>query len=63
MKELPDEVRNIILLCRRVAKILRLESTKHLLEGSGLELKKPKLDVETRWSSTYIMVSKSYVLI
>lgn len=53
---LPQAIKNIINLCRRIAKILRLESTKYCIEGTGLTLKKPKLDVETRWSSTYVMV-------
>ncbi|XP_055306894.1 uncharacterized protein LOC129571157, partial [Sitodiplosis mosellana] len=56
LNNMPQETKNIILLCRRVAKILRLESTKYLLEGSGIQLKKPKLDVETRWGSTYVML-------
>lgn len=55
---LPQETKNIILLCRRVAKILRLESTKYYIEGTGLVLKKPRLDVETRWGSTYVMVGQ-----
>lgn len=53
---LPQETKNVIKLCRRVAKILRLESTKFYTEGCGLTLKKPRMDVETRWGSTYIMV-------
>lgn len=55
---LPQETKNIILLCRRVAKILRLESTKYYIEGTALVLKKPRLDVETRWGSTYVMVGR-----
>lgn len=57
LNKMPEETKNIILLCRRVVKTLRLESTKYLLEGTGLQLKKPKLDVETRWGSTFVMVS------
>lgn len=57
ISSIPQETKNIILLCRRVAKILRLESTKYYLEDTGLVLKKPRLDVETRWGSTYIMVT------
>lgn len=57
MAAMPKETKNIILLCRRVAKILRLESTKYYLEGTQLILNKPRLDVETRWGSTYVMVS------
>lgn len=57
MKELSEESSNIIKICRRIAKILRLESTKYFLEEAGLALKKPKLDTETRWGSTFVMVS------
>lgn len=54
---LPEETKNVIKLCRRITKILRLESTKHLIEESGIELKKPRLDAEPRWGSTYVMVN------
>lgn len=57
LKELPTETKNIIALSCRIAKVLRLDSTKYLLEGSALEFKRPRLDVETRWGSTYLMVS------
>lgn len=40
---LPEETKNVIKLCRRIAKILRLESTKYFIEGTGLILKKPKV--------------------
>lgn len=47
---------NIISLCRVVAKFLRLQSTKNEMHLAGLHSIMPKLDVETRWSSTYLMV-------
>lgn len=56
LKALSGEMKNVIKLTRRVAKILRLDSTKQIVNQLGLNLKKPKLDVETRWGSTYIMV-------
>lgn len=47
---------NLISLCRLVAKFLRLQSTKYEMHQAGLTSIKPRLDVETRWSSTYLMV-------
>lgn len=50
--------RNVISLCRNVAKSLRLKSTRHTYkEEHGREYKIPGLNVETRWGSTYTMVS------
>lgn len=63
LKALPEDSKNVITLARRVAKVLRLDSTKHLIAGYGLKLKKPKLDVETRWGSTYVMVSFLLIII
>lgn len=47
---------NIISLCRVIAKFLRLQSTKNEMKKVGLNSILPRLDVETRWSSTYLMV-------
>lgn len=52
---------NIISLCRVVAKFIRLQSTKNEMHKVGLSSILPKLDVETRWSSTYLMVSFFYI--
>lgn len=50
---------NIISLCRVIAKFLRLQSTKNEMFRIGLKSIVPKLDVETRWGSTYLMVRDS----
>lgn len=47
---------NVIDLCRRAAKFLRLESTKNEMRRVGLTSILPALDVKTRWSSSYLMV-------
>lgn len=47
---------NLILLCRVIAKFLRLQSTRNEMKKKGLKSILPRLDVETRWSSTYLMV-------
>lgn len=57
LKLLGKKDSNIISLCRVVAKFLRLQSTKNEMHKVGLSSIIPKLDVETRWSSTYLMVS------
>ena len=48
--------RNVIALCRRIAKTIRLQSTSHELKQAGIEFTVPHLDVTTRWCSTYVMV-------
>lgn len=69
MKELKKETSNIVPLCRRIIKALKLNSTRLIVEQTqrnaeevsierqpNLQLKVPSLDVETRWGSTYLMV-------
>ncbi|XP_055306540.1 zinc finger BED domain-containing protein 4-like, partial [Sitodiplosis mosellana] len=52
-----DKHRNVIELCRRVAKFLRKESTIITLKNTeNAYEKKPRLDVSTRWCSTYFMM-------
>lgn len=51
---------NIINLCRKVSKFLRLPKTQCLLKKMGCYTILPVLDVETRWNSTYFMVNISY---
>lgn len=47
---------NLISLCRSVAKALRLKSMRNTYKEHGGVYKIPRLDVETRWGSTYLMV-------
>lgn len=54
--QLRKPIQNIISLCHRVAKTMRLKSTANELNEAGIEFSIPHLDVETRWSSTYAMV-------
>lgn len=55
---LPESVRNVISLCRRTAKILRLKTTKYDLNSAGITYNVPHMEVPTRWGSMYRMVSK-----
>lgn len=48
---------NAISLCRHAAKFLRRQSTRNEMNSIGLSAALPVLDVKTRWSSTYKMVS------
>lgn len=57
LKDLRRESSNIINLCRRIIKTLKLTSTKSIVEEANLKMAIPSLDVETRWGSTYNMVS------
>lgn len=62
LKLLGDDDINSISLCRLVAKFLRLQSTKNEMRRINLHSKIPALDVKTRWSSTYMMVSDAFLL-
>lgn len=55
-KMLPSTDANIINQCREVAKFLRLESTRNELRKNNIEIKKIRLDVNTRWCSKLNMV-------
>lgn len=59
---LPETHKNIIKLARHVAKHLRLQTTSNELNSVKLRFKVPRLDVETRWGSTYMMVCVNYAL-
>lgn len=54
-------VQNLIILCRKVAIFLRLETTKHQLNALNIKMKKPRLDVKTRWGSLFLMVCTIFV--
>lgn len=56
LKKLPKTHKNIISLCRQVAKHLRLQTTSNELNEMNMKFKVPRLDVNTRWCSTYLMV-------
>lgn len=56
LKKLAKQHQNIIKLCHNVTKTLRKKSIKHQYSEHGGSYKKPRLDVETRWGSTYLMV-------
>lgn len=56
-KALNESIRNLVDLCRRVAKYLRLSSTQHELKLDGITYKRPVVDVVTRWGSFYQMVN------
>lgn len=57
IKETPAENRNLIELCRRMAKFLRLKTTVYELNAAGISYTRPHNDVPTRWCFMYIMVN------
>lgn len=57
IKNLGKPIQNVVQICRRVAKFMRLKSTAHALNSAGIPFTIPHLDVETRWCSTFIMVN------
>lgn len=54
---LPESIRNVISISRRIAKILNLKTTQYDLAAANIPCKIPHLEVETRWGSMYTMVS------
>lgn len=48
--------KNIIDLCRSVAKHLRKSTTVNKLNANQIQYSLPRLDVSTRWCSTFLMV-------
>lgn len=53
LKTLAKKYRNVIDLCRRAAKFLRLKSCHYEMNAAGIHYKLIRLDVETRWGSTF----------
>lgn len=58
LERINPNIRNVIKLCSRVAKLLRCKRSKIELKKAGIETILPILDVLTRWSSTYLMVNE-----
>lgn len=56
LKSLPKGDQNVIELCRAAAKEMRKQTTMNVMRQLNLSSILPKLDVKTRWSSTYMMV-------
>lgn len=61
MNDLGKNDSDVIELCRNASKFLRLQSSQTKLKEASLKCTLPKLDCRTRWSSTYVMVSKIYI--
>lgn len=61
IKKAARKVRTLIALCRTIAKALRVQSVENHLKSLNLFRIRPKLDVPTRWSSTFSMVSIYYL--
>lgn len=57
LKLLATSVVNVISLCRELCKFLRLQSTINDMMQIGLSYRLPRIEVKTRWSSTYLMVN------
>lgn len=62
LSKLDLSVKNAIGLCRCIAKFLRLNSTAHELNAKEINFTVPRLDVVTRWCSTYAMVVLHFII-
>lgn len=60
LEKLEQSVKNVIAICRRIAKTMRLNSSAYELKAAEIDFTIPKLDVETRWCSTYSMVGSFF---
>lgn len=58
LRLLESKHKNIIELCQQSAKILRTELICIRLKRDGIDCRVPRLEVNTRWCSTYLMVSE-----
>lgn len=56
ISKLPKNFQNVIALCRRVCKFMRLKSTSVALETMGIEHSLPRIENATRWCSLFLMV-------
>lgn len=57
LKNIKQEDQNLIALCKKLAKLLRLIEVQEKLKNGNICAKKIRLDVVTRWSSTYRLVN------
>lgn len=62
LKELRKNHNNVIKICRAFAKFLRRPNIIVKLKQMGIKIKLPKLDCPTRWNSTFVMVSLSFII-
>lgn len=61
LKDLSQEHKNIIKICREFAKFIRRQTNITKLKNMGIKWKYPKIDCVTRWGSTLIMVSSLHI--
>lgn len=61
LEDMDENDREIINLCREAAKFLRLQGSRNKIREASLTCTLPPLDCKTRWSSTYLMVNKTYI--
>lgn len=61
LKNLQESTLNVVNLCRKVAKFMRLQNTQHQIRRMEIETILPILDNETRWNSKYLMVRNSQI--
>lgn len=58
LSNLMKAYKNVIELCRRICKFLRLKSTSVSLDAIEINHVLPRLETPTRWGSMYLMVSR-----
>lgn len=61
IENLDEKHCNVINLCRRVAKTLRLKRVRNQMNAMGIQYKTPRIEVDTRWGTLYLMVRKKFI--
>lgn len=57
LESMPENQKNLVKLCRKIAKFLRLASTSNEMREMEMHYNWPHLENDTRWCSTYLMVN------
>lgn len=60
LRMIGDDNKNVIKLSRAVVKFIRKESTRNEVINRKIKTIFPVIDVETRWNSTFMMVSNLF---
>lgn len=58
LKSLPMHQQNVIQLCRKLVKFVRLPKSMQEINAAKIKYIRPRLETTTRWGSMYLMVNK-----
>lgn len=61
LKKMPKSFKNVIELCRLVCKEMRTDTCIYNMQELNIPFKKPRIEVETRWGSMFLMVILNFI--